>query len=76
MRFEILGVIAVTLAVIGVILNNRKLIACFYVWIISNVLCAGIHFHAEIWSLLIRDIIFTVLAIEGLVRWRRSEKEN
>lgn len=69
---ETFGVIATILAVMGVVLNNRKLIACFYLWLISNGITAGIHLHAGIWSLFIRDIIFFLLAVEGLVKWKRN----
>ena len=69
---EIFGIIATALAVIGVVFNNRKLIACFYLWFVSNAITAGIHLEAEIYSLLIKDLIFFVLAIEGLFRWRKK----
>jgi len=58
---EIFGTIATALAIFGVVLNNRKLIACFYLWLVSNVITAGIHYDAGIYSLLVRDLIFFVL---------------
>ncbi|HUV66051.1 MAG TPA: nicotinamide mononucleotide transporter [Sedimentisphaerales bacterium] len=70
---ELIGAIATMLAVCGVVLNNRKLIACFYFWLLSNSLTAGIHFHAGLWSLLVRDLIFAALAVEGLLRWRKGQ---
>jgi nicotinamide riboside transporter PnuC len=69
---ELFGTIAMVLAVTGVILNNRKLISCFYLFLISNAISAGIHFHAGIWSLFTRDVVFFGLAIEGIIRWRRN----
>ena len=69
---EILGVVATVLAVVGVILNNRKIRACFYVWIFSNALCAVIHWQAGVWSLFMRDWIFVGLAIEGVWLWRKK----
>ena len=71
---EIIGILATVLAVIGVLANNRQLRWCFLIWFISNVLSAGIHAHALIWSLFIRDIVFVVLAIEGWIRWGRNTK--
>ena len=71
---ETFGIIAAVLAVVGVVLNNHKLIACFYFWMVSNVIAAGIHYNTEIYSLLIRDIAFFYLAIEGLCQWRTDKK--
>ena len=71
---EIIGTIATILAVGGVLMNNRRLRVCFLIWMVSNALTAGIHAHSGIWSLLARDAIFFVLAIEGWIRWGKSQK--
>ncbi|MGA2324303.1 MAG: hypothetical protein ABSG22_10690 [Sedimentisphaerales bacterium] len=54
---EILGTISTILTVIGVALNNYLDRRCFYVWLVSNTICAGLHVHARMWSLAARDII-------------------
>lgn len=69
---EGVGVVAGTLAIAGVLLNNRRRRACFYFWIASNILAACLHAHAGIVSLVIRDVVFTVLAIEGAYKWRKE----
>jgi nicotinamide riboside transporter PnuC len=69
---EIFGTISTILAIGGVLLNNRKKIACFYVWIFSNSLSLLIHFHAGIYSLAIRDFVFLILAVEGIYFWRKK----
>jgi len=71
---DTIGIIALVLAVSGVVLNNRRLIACFPVWMASNALSAGIHIDAGIWSLAVRDIVFFVLAIDGWRRWSGQVK--
>ncbi len=68
-KIDWVGSIACILAVVGVILNNNKLSACFLVWIVSNTLCAVCHCRAKLWPLAVRDIIFIVLAVDGLWRW-------
>jgi len=68
---ELLGLVATVIAVVGVWLNNHKLRACFWLWLISNGLTAGIHAHAGIWSLFARDVVFLLLAIQGLRLWRK-----
>jgi nicotinamide riboside transporter PnuC len=67
---EILGIIATVLAVGGVWLNNRQRIACFKLWIVSNLLSLGIHCSTGIWTLAIRDAIFVYLAFEGIRLWK------
>mgnify|MGYP001581333398 FL=1 len=70
---ELLGAVATVLAIVGVILNNRKMTVCFYLWIVSNLLSALIHYDAKVWSLCVRDAIFIFLAIEGIWKWRRVQ---
>jgi nicotinamide riboside transporter PnuC len=67
---EIFGIISTTLAIIGVLANNRRLRWCFLVWMVSNSLSLVIHAQTAIWSLLARDAVFLVLAIEGWIKWK------
>lgn len=69
---EIVGAIATILAVTGVITNNRRIRACFLLWMVSNALTGAIHAQASIWSLVVRDVIFFILAIEGWFKWGRK----
>ena len=68
---EVIGTFAGVLAIVGVMLNNRRLIWCFPVWIVSNALCFGLHVHADLYPLAVRDAVFTVLSVDGWIRWRR-----
>jgi len=68
---EIAGTVATVLAVAGVVFNNRLDRRCFVLWIVSNIICAAVHLQAGIWSLLARDVIFAILAVEGLILWGR-----
>jgi nicotinamide riboside transporter PnuC len=70
---ELLGGIATAIAIIGVILNNRRARFCFVFWITSNILTFGIHAHVALWSLAMRDIIFLILTIEGFYLWKKKE---
>ena len=70
---ELIGTISTVLAVVGVLANNRRLRWCFLVWMVSNSLSLVIHSQAGIWSLLVRDAIFLILAIEGWVRWGATD---
>ena len=71
---EVTGSVSAALAIAGVVLNNRKLVGCFYLWMASNMTSMCLHVHASIWSLAARDCVFFILAIEGLIRWSKKEK--
>ena len=73
---EVIGIISMCLSVTGVVLNNRKLKICFIFWVISNIFSGYIHYNSEVYSLLLRDFVFTLLAIEGWFKWGNSEKTN
>jgi nicotinamide riboside transporter PnuC len=70
LMLEVVAFIATVLAVYGVLLNNRKSSMCFKLWIVSNLLSAGIHCFTGPVMLVIRDLIFLILAFEGMILWR------
>ena len=69
---EIFGFMVMVLAVFGVVLNNRMNIACFYVWMVSNAISAALHYDSGMMSMCARDVIFMVLAVDGVIRWRKK----
>jgi len=69
---ELIGFTAGALAVLGVVLNNHRLRACFIVWLVSNAITAGLHSYAGLWSLAVRDVIFFALAVHGWVKWGKK----
>ena len=68
---ELLGFIATAIAIAGVILNNYRMRWCFGLWLVSNAISLSIHWHMGIVSLTIRDAVFLILAVHGLVMWSR-----
>jgi len=74
----IIGIIITIVAVVGVVLNARRLRACFYWWIVSNSGSLGVHVYAaivhdqEYWPMVLRDAIFLGLAFYGLACWKRK----
>ena len=70
---EIISVLVTVLAVAGVVLNNRKLRGCFILWMFSNSVCACIHWDAGLYGLMVRDLIFLGLAVEGWKRWGQKK---
>lgn len=67
---ELLGAIVTVLAIIGVLCNNRKMSVCFKIWLVSNSISAVIHWQAGIYTLVIRDLVFMLLAVEGMRKWK------
>jgi uncharacterized iron-regulated membrane protein len=72
---EVAGLAITVLAVSGAVLNNRRLRACFWLWLVSNAASAAVHLALCLWCLAARDVIFFGLAIEGLLRWRGGPRE-
>ena len=70
---ELFGIISTVIAIGGVILNNRKKRLCFSLWVMSNAMSLVIHFDAGIWSLVVRDAVFLILAVEGWFKWGRKK---
>ena len=67
---ELIGAIVTIVAVTGVILNNRKCQWCFVLWMVSNTLSAFIQYSVGPWPLVVRDLIFLILAAEGYFLWK------
>jgi nicotinamide riboside transporter PnuC len=66
---DIAGWMATVIAVAGVWMNNKRLRACFILWMFSNALSLGVHAAAGMWSMAVRDGAFFVLAIHGWRLW-------
>jgi nicotinamide riboside transporter PnuC len=72
---ETFGIITTILAVVGVVLNNRMDRKCFWFWIVSNAISCALHIHVGLWSLVVRDAVFLVLAFDGLAKWKSRKYE-
>ena len=70
---ELIGSIATALAITGVFLNNHRRRTCFLVWFVSNAASLGLHLHAGLYSLAVRDAAFLLLAVHGWVLWGRKK---
>ncbi len=76
MIIQLLGLVGSAFAIAGVLLNNRMRIECFYLWLVSNSLCACVHAYTGLWTLVIRDVVFLMLAVQGLRHWRANKKSE
>ena len=73
---EIIGWIATVLSIIGIVLNAKKLISCWPVWLLSNVL--WIIYFVNMWNpqSLILWIVFFAFNIYGWVQWKKDKKTD
>ncbi len=75
MIFSILTGILTVLALIGVVLNIKKNIACFYIWFITNSMWAIVDFYKGIPAQGVLFTIYTGLAVYGIYEWRKKNAE-
>ena len=73
---EWVSLAAMIVSVAGVVCNNRRMRACFALWLVSNSLSLGVHAADGLVWMSTRDAIFIVLAVEGWVRWGRAKPES
>ncbi len=66
---DLVGWLATGVALAGVWMNNRRMRACFALWLVSNAITFGIHARMGLWSLAVRDGAFFVMAIHGWWLW-------
>jgi nicotinamide riboside transporter PnuC len=59
------------LSLIGVILNIRKLRACFYIWLFTNAAWMIVDFHKGLPAQGCLFAIYVILAIWGIVAWKK-----
>lgn len=76
MIMEWLGWFSSGLSIIGVILNARKNIACWYVWLISNITWLIYYLEKKDNPAIVLWIVFTIFNVYGLIMWRRKPKET
>lgn len=64
-----MGWIAIIFSVLGIILNAKKVIWCWLVWIISNLLWTIHAFALGDWSAVCLWVVFTGFNIYGWYQW-------
>ena len=73
--FTFLTGILTVLALVGVILNIKKNIWCFYVWFLTNSCWAVIDFYKGIPMQGILFSIYTCLALYGIYAWKGEKND-
>lgn len=60
------------LAIVGVVLNIHKKRLCFYIWFVTNSSWAVIDFYKGIPMQGLLFVIYTGLALYGIVKWKEK----
>lgn len=70
---QIISWMTTAICLLGTILNVKKLNTCFYLWLIGNILWLCIDIYNGLWSRAILDIVQGVLAVWGILEWRKNK---
>ena len=70
---QIISWTTTAICLLGTILNVKKFNACFYLWLIGNILWLCIDIYNGLWSRAILDIVQGVLAVWGIIEWRKNK---
>lgn len=73
---QVLNWIMSILAFFGTCLNAEKYRAGFYIWAVTNAYMAGLNFYLGIPSIGFLYVAYFIMAIRGLVVWKRKEKKD
>lgn len=68
----IISWITTAMCLTGTILNVKKIKFCFWLWLIGNILWLIIDIKNGLWSRAILDIVQGVLALWGIIEWRKE----
>ena len=60
------------LSLVGVILNIKKLRVCFYIWAVTNFTWMVVDFKEGIYAQSALFAVYFVLAIWGLIEWKKG----
>lgn len=74
--FELFTGILTALSILGVILNIRRLRACFYVWAVTNFCWMVVDFHREIYAQAALFAVYFGLAIYGIFEWGKAPERE
>jgi nicotinamide riboside transporter PnuC len=70
--FTTITIILTILALLGVVLNIKKNIWCFYIWLVTNASWAVIDFHKGIPAQGVLFSIYALLAVYGIYEWKKK----
>lgn len=70
---QILGLLT---SYVGAELNARQRVEGFHFWIVGNVSLAVLHAASALWALLLLDLLFFRVNLQGIRRWKRTSGDR
>lgn len=64
--------VVTTVCLIGTVLNCKKKVACFYFWIVGNILWLAYDIYSGLYSRAVLDFVQLILGIYGLYEWKKE----
>lgn len=58
--------------VLGAVLNAKKKIMGFYIWLPTNLVWAAVAWYKDLPAQAVLFIVYTVIAIIGIINWRKT----
>ena len=71
---QVIAWIVTGAALIGVVLNIKKDLRCFLIWIFTNAFWCMYDFYLEAWAQSALFLVYFFLALWGLWKWKQGEK--
>ena len=72
MLIQIISIIAAIFGLLGAVINARGKRFGFYAYIVGNILWIIVGFHYLNFGLVIQFFLFLVIAIYGLITWKKK----
>ena len=73
---ELLGWIATILSITGIVLNAKKIIYCWPIWLVSNILWIIYNIQLKELSPIVLWVVFFMFNIYGWIEWNKSKYKN
>ena len=61
------------ICLIGTVLNVKKIIWCFYLWALGNLLWLAFNLYSQLYSRAVLDVVQFVFAVWGIVEWSKNK---
>lgn len=65
-----------TLSIIATWMVAQKMVACWYVWIFTDVFATGLYIHQKLYPTVVLFAAYSILSVIGLIEWRKSVKKK
>jgi nicotinamide riboside transporter PnuC len=71
----IISWITTAICLLGTVLNVKKINLCFWLWLAGNILWLIIDICNGLWSRAILDTVQGILALWGIIEWKKEDKK-